>query len=183
MFGSDSSMNFLRNIPRILFIKNILDWQKQVICLLYTVDIIRNRNKSHVPLGKIPLKIPSGLDIVTSKTGQILYNHTIHFSGFHIVKHPAKGGTVKIRPRKTVVNIGIIYRQVFFSLDIICNQLSLIANTVAFCFVAIFSGKPDIYRSPKNLHDVFTSASICVRIRRLISSDTSTFSRNSLSIL
>lgn len=49
------------------------------------------------------MDILSGIDILSSETGQVFYDHAIDPSSLNIVQHALKGWTVKIRPCISIV--------------------------------------------------------------------------------
>ena len=75
-------------------LKQIDEWCKVIFAFL-RVNIVGNRNEVNVILCKQHLSEHSHLKIVTTKAGQILDDHTLDRSGFHIRDHSLKVRTLK----------------------------------------------------------------------------------------
>ena len=79
----------------IYVLKKIFYRKHHVINRFFTVHMVINRNKTYFLFRKITLNISSGFQIISSESGQILYDHTINKSLFNICNHSLKIRTFK----------------------------------------------------------------------------------------
>ena len=78
----------------------------------------------------------SHLKIVTTKARQILDDHTLDLSGFHIRDHPLKVRTLKVRAGETVIHIELVVG-VAVVLAVALQHLFLVYDAVAVTIIGI----------------------------------------------
>ena len=105
---------FLRNIQRIGFVNHVPQRNDDTI-----VGIIRGRrivavvhgNKPDFLYGKVTLDIVAGVDDISPQAGEVLYNDTVDKTRFNIGEHLLEAGTVKVRTRCAIVNVGLYHNR------------------------------------------------------------------------
>ena len=85
-------------------------------------------------MGEYFFNILPAVNIISSKSRQILYNHTGHFPLTNILQHTVESRTVKIGSCPSIIFIFIIKLQLRMLLQKVMQQLSLIMDTITFCF-------------------------------------------------
>ena len=109
-------MGFFGNISCILLIKDIFNGQKHIIGLSPAVNPIGYRDKTNAYIRKNTLQISAGINIIPSKSGQILYNDAINLTRVDISHHPLEARTIKVR-----AGISIIYEAYAFDTMTFCR--------------------------------------------------------------
>ena len=72
------------------------------------VVVLIDRDKADVSDTEILLDIIAGVDGVPSQTGKVFDNHAVCVTGFNIGEHLLEAGTVEVRSRSSVVDVGIV---------------------------------------------------------------------------
>ena len=102
------------------------------------------------------MDILSGIDILSSETGQVFYDHAIDPSSLNIVQHALKGWTVKIRPCISIVYTNGDNIKFRLILQKVQNKLLLVGNAVALTARLrrndVFLGKTHIDGGIKHSH-------------------------------
>ena len=93
-FCPNHSTNFLTGITSIPLIEQIPK-RREIIIALFTVNIVIDCNKVYVLFWEHHFSIHTNLQIVTSETGHILYNHHVDKTSFNIGQHLLKSRSVK----------------------------------------------------------------------------------------
>ena len=140
------------NISAVRIIDQILEGNDHITphILIDAVITVRNRNETDPQHREYLFNVPSGLDIVPSKTGKILHNDAIDLACSDIRKHSLEFRSFKIDTTETVIRIGIDDLDLRVRLQIVHDQFILIGDTVAdglspISHITIFSGKPQIH--------------------------------------
>ena len=118
------------------------------------LDVYKRQAHSHP--GKNALQIASRINIISSKTGEIFYRHTVCPPRLQIPHHAEKRRAFKIRPRIPVVYIRFTDLQIFPLPAEPLQQLPLICYAVTLFFVSILLRQPDIKRRPVNFSCSFS---------------------------
>ena len=72
------------------------------------VVVLIDRDKADVSDTKILLNIIAGVDGVPPQTGKVFNNYAVYMTGFNIGEHLLEAGTVEVRSRSSVVDVGIV---------------------------------------------------------------------------
>ena len=103
--------------------------------------MVRKCNKTHTKSRESFLNISPGLNIVTSKAGQVFYNHTVYPACFDVTNHSLKFWSVEIAPWKAVIHIDVVKLYVWLLPDECSDKFSLTSDAVALGFYeASFAG-------------------------------------------
>ena len=105
-----------------------------ILVALFPVYIVIDSDKSYTQCRENTLDIFAGINILTTETTEILYDHTVDHSTPHIINHIPKSGTVKITACKTIVLVLSYDLNVRFILYKISDEKFLILDAVALCF-------------------------------------------------
>ena len=111
------------------FVEDINDAKLLFIFAVKAIVVIVDSDKANVIFGKCQLNIPSGLNIISAETGQVLDDNGSDLAIFHISHHTFKAGAVEICTAEAVVNIKFRIAEAF-ALSVLREDLSLILNTV-----------------------------------------------------
>ena len=72
----------------------------------------------------------------TAKAAEVFGNNAVDLSGLHIIHHPLKAGTLKVRSAPSVIDIFAIHRKTMFLCVLLQNgALGLDTHAVAIVFV------------------------------------------------
>ena len=72
------------------------------------VVVLIDRDKADVSDTKILLNIIAGVDGVPPQTGKVFDDYAVYMTGFNIGEHLLEAGTVEVRSRSSVVDVGIV---------------------------------------------------------------------------
>ena len=125
---------FQRNIACVSLVHNVFYGDRKVIPggLIDCVDIIVDSNKTYTISRKNTSHITAGFNILTSKSGKILYNHTVDLSLHNIIHHFFESRAIKNHTTITVVHSFRNKFDLWVVAGKFLNQLSLVSNTVTF---------------------------------------------------
>ena len=107
-----------------------------------TVKIICNSNQSNTQKRKHRFDIVPCFKIVATKAREVFHHDTLDFLLPNIVHQSGKCWPLKIRSRKTIVEVGVHITQFTAAIDIILHQRDLRFH--AFFFFIVLNGKPPI---------------------------------------
>ena len=120
------------------------------------VKVFVDRNKADVADTEILLDVVAGVDGVPSQTGKVFHNDAVDVTGLNIREHLLKARTVKVCPRRAVVDIGIVHADLRVLFQIAGNNHLLGFNGYA-VRVGILHRKADVDRGAASgvglLHD------------------------------
>ena len=111
------------------FVEDVNDAKLLLILAVKAIVVIVDGDKANIIFGKCQLDIPSGLNIISTETGQVFYDNDTDLAIFHVCHHIFKAGTVEIRTAEAIINIEFSVAEAF-ALGIIREDLSLILNTI-----------------------------------------------------
>ena len=111
------------------FVEDIDDAKLLFIFAVKAIVVIVDGDESNVIFGEGQLNIPSGLNIISAETGQVLDDNGSDLSILHISHHAFKAGAIKFRTAEAVVNIKFGIAEAF-ALSVLREDLSSILNTV-----------------------------------------------------
>ena len=94
-----------RNITAVRIVEEILNRNDQAVAgrKVQAVEVIVDRDEAHTELGKDLLNITACIDILSSKSGQVLHNDAVDLTRLHSLHHFLKLWPLKIRARVAVV--------------------------------------------------------------------------------
>ena len=138
--------DFSGNIHRIGFVNHIPQRNDDTI-----VGIVRGRrivavihgNKADFLRGKVTLDIIAGVYNISPQPGQIFYNDTVDKTRFNIGEHLLEAGTLKVRARCAIVNVGLYHNNLRVLLQIPGDNQLLGFNRGGVSMF-ILNGKPHI---------------------------------------
>ena len=93
------------------------------------IVVIVDSDKANVIFGECQLDIPSGLNIISAETGQVLDDNGSDLAIFHISHHTFKAGAIEIRTAEAIVNIEFRISEAF-ALSVLRENFSLILNAI-----------------------------------------------------
>ena len=134
--GHTPRQHFLRNIPAIHIVQDILEGRDVHFLTGQTVHAIRNGNIADIVFREEDFNITAGFDIISSQSGQVFGNDTTDFIGLNIGNHPLKSRTIEIAACVTIVHIILILEHPVF-LGKVPKHDFLIADTHALVIAAI----------------------------------------------
>ena len=105
------------------FIENIQK-RRDLTFAFTAVNAVCDSDIANVVRRKIDIRVLPRKDVVSTKSGKVLGNHTIDLSVFDIIKHPLKSGTVIVCAAVTIIHIFIVDMQALF-MTILREHLSL----------------------------------------------------------
>lgn len=120
---------FLRDVPRIPFVKQISD-RGQLVVALAGVNAVRDGNEPNVMRGKEFLHEPANLDVVSPEPGEVLHKDGSGVIGFQLGLHCLVAGSVHGHAGYAVVGKGYEVRKALV-LRCLGQQLFLICDAVA----------------------------------------------------
>ena len=106
------------------FVEDVNDAKLLLILAVKAIVVIVDSDKANVIFGECQLDIPSGFNIISTETGQVLDDNGSDFSVFHISHHTFKAGTIEIRTAEAIVNIEFRIAETF-ALGVFREDLSL----------------------------------------------------------
>ena len=129
---------------RVHCVDHIPNRESQTFHVLFarTVKIICNSNQSNPQKWEHRFDIVSCFQIVATKAREVLHHNALDFLLPHIVHQAGKCRPLKIRSRKTIVEVGVHITQFTAAIDIILHQRDLRFH--AFFFFFILNRKPPI---------------------------------------
>src|SRR5699024_3822581 len=92
---------------------------------------------------KVTLDIVTGVYDISPQAGEVLYNDTVDKTRFNIGEHLLETGTVKVRTRCAIVNVGLYHNNLRVLLQIPCDNQLLGFNRGGVSML-ILNGKPHI---------------------------------------
>ena len=118
-------------------LKNIFQRQQHIVGTGLTVHPIVDRNKSDLMAWKIPLQIVAHIDVVPSKTGEILHDNTVYPAIFNVGHHSLEGGSVKVGTGISVVGVVAYCLKLRIAGTVVLNEPLLVENAVALHTVTV----------------------------------------------
>ena len=96
---------FSGQLTAIGLIDQILDRDQDIVALavVVAIHIVVDGNEADALIGKNHFKVSARLDILSSKTGEILYNHAINLSRANCVQNSTKTGAIIVRPGIAII--------------------------------------------------------------------------------
>lgn len=125
------------------FVEDINDTKLLFIFAVKAIVVIVDGDKPNVIFGKRQLNIPSGLNIISAETGQVLDDNDSDLAVLHIRHHTFKAGAVEIRTAEAIVNIEFRVAE-SLALGVIREDLSLILNAVGLALHGILMAESAI---------------------------------------
>ena len=94
-------------------VEDINDAKLLFILAVNAIVVIVDSDKANIIFGKCQLDIPSGLNIISAETGQVLDDDGSDLAIFHVCHHTFKAGTVEIRTAEAIINIEFSVAEAF----------------------------------------------------------------------
>ena len=140
--------NLNGNVPAVGIVQQILKGHHDAIRItalsICVIIVIIDGDEPNPHHWENLFQILSHLNVVTTKSRQVLDYDAVDFAGFDVLHHLRKAWSLKIGSRVTIICIFSYQIQFWSFCNEIPNQFSLISDAVAFSLISVLDRQPQI---------------------------------------